>query len=147
MPVFCSCQQHFILLDKYLLRKGNKCDIIEEREVMNILGDIIKSRRLELGLTLEQVGNAVGVGKSTVRKWETGNIQNMRRDKIALLADVLRMSPAELIDIDGPEFGQNNLTPSEKRLVQAYRAANPVFRDVALKILEDNPAEVGEKMG
>ena len=147
MLVFCPCQQHFVLLDKYLLRKDNKRDIIEEREVMNILGDIIKNRRLELGLTLEQVGNAVGVGKSTVRKWETGNIQNMRRDKIALLADVLIMSPAELIDIDGPEFGQNDLTPSEKRLVQAYRAADPVYRDVALKMLEDNPArKAGEKM-
>lgn len=30
----------------------------------------IKSRRLELGLTLEQVGQKVGVGKSTVRKWK-----------------------------------------------------------------------------
>ena len=41
----------------------------------------IKSRRLELGLTLEQVGQKVGVGKSTVRKWETGDIENMKRDK------------------------------------------------------------------
>ena len=29
----------------------------------------IKSRRLELGLTLEDVAQAVGVGRSTVRKW------------------------------------------------------------------------------
>ena len=28
----------------------------------------IKKRRAELGLTLEEVGKAVGVGKSTVRK-------------------------------------------------------------------------------
>lgn len=62
------------------------------------IGDKIAHRRKELGYTLEQVGEMVGVGKSTVRKWETGYIQNMRRDKIALLADALRMSPAELID-------------------------------------------------
>lgn len=31
--------------------------------------DKIKQRREELGLTLEEVGNIVGVGKSTVRKW------------------------------------------------------------------------------
>ena len=30
--------------------------------------DKIKQRREELGLTLEEVGNIVGVGKSTVRK-------------------------------------------------------------------------------
>lgn len=59
--------------------------------------DKIKQRREELGLTLEEVGNIVGVGKSTVRKWETGDIANMRRDKIAKLAVALRTSPAYLL--------------------------------------------------
>lgn len=62
------------------------------------IGEKIAQRRKELGYTLEQLGEMVGVGKSTVRKWETGYIQNMRRDKIALLADALKMSPAGLID-------------------------------------------------
>ena len=34
---------------------------------MNI-GEIIRTRRQELGLTLENIGDYVGVGKSTVRK-------------------------------------------------------------------------------
>ena len=38
------------------------------------IGEFIKRRREELGLTLEEVGVAVGVGKSTVKKWETGFI-------------------------------------------------------------------------
>lgn len=38
----------------------------------------LKSRRLELGMTLEDVGDYVGVGKSTVRKWENGMIDNMK---------------------------------------------------------------------
>ena len=42
----------------------------------------MKNRRNLLNLTLEEVGNAVGVGKSTVRKWENGEIENMKRDKI-----------------------------------------------------------------
>jgi len=59
--------------------------------------DKIKERRTELGLTLEQVGNYVGVSKSTVKKWESGSISNMRRDKIAKLSEVLRISPVELM--------------------------------------------------
>ena len=59
----------------------------------------IKARRLELGLTLEDVGKAVGVGRSTVRKWETGMIKNMGRDKIAALAKVLQISPVELVPL------------------------------------------------
>ena len=57
----------------------------------------IKSRRLELGLTLEDVARAVGVGRSTVRKWETGMIKNMGRDKIAAMAEILQISPVELV--------------------------------------------------
>lgn len=57
----------------------------------------IYNRRKELGLTLEEVGKAVGVGKSTVRKWENGMIKNMGRDKIAALARILKMDPVELV--------------------------------------------------
>lgn len=60
-------------------------------------GEKIKLLRLTRGLTLEQVGDIVGVGKSTVSKWETGDIANMRRDKIAALADALGVSPGYLM--------------------------------------------------
>ena len=36
------------------------------------IGEMIKNRRLELNLTLEEVGKHVGVSKSTVKKWEDG---------------------------------------------------------------------------
>ena len=64
---------------------------------MEEIGNIIYERRKELGLTLEEVGNAVGVGKSTVRKWENGMIKNMGRDKIAALAEVLQLDPVQLV--------------------------------------------------
>lgn len=60
----------------------------------------LKERRLELGLTLEQVGEIVGVGKSTVRKWENGVIGNMGRDKISRLAKALRVSPLFIMHIE-----------------------------------------------
>ena len=37
----------------------------------------IKMLREQHDLTLEELGKRVGVGKSTVRKWETGQIANM----------------------------------------------------------------------
>ena len=71
----------------------------------------IKARRLELGLTLEDVAQAVGVGRSTVRKWETGMIKNMGRDKIAALAKVLQINPVELVPAAGSVRSED-----EKRL-------------------------------
>ena len=61
------------------------------------MGSRIKKLRLEHDMTLEELGNRVGVGKSTVRKWENGIISNMRRDKIAKLAEVFNISPGELM--------------------------------------------------
>lgn len=61
------------------------------------IGQLIQDRRKQLNLTLEEVGNIVGVSKSTVKKWESGDISNMRRDKIALLAQALQISPVQLI--------------------------------------------------
>lgn len=64
---------------------------------MENMGDRIKRLRSENNMTLEELGNRVGVGKSTVRKWENGIIANMRRDKIAKLAVALGVTPAYLM--------------------------------------------------
>lgn len=66
----------------------------------NELSTKIKSLREKHGLTLEEVARHVGVGKSTVRKWETGMIENMRRDKIAKLAEALYTTPGYLMGWD-----------------------------------------------
>lgn len=68
-------------------------------------------RRKALGLTLEDIGKKVGVSKSTVKKWESGYIKNMKRDKIALLATVLDVSPLDILFCDSPENIQKNTTP------------------------------------
>nr|DAO23202.1 MAG TPA: Repressor protein CI [Caudoviricetes sp.] len=61
------------------------------------MNEKIRMLRKQNGLTLEEVGKLVGVGKSTVRKWENGQIANMRRDKIAKLASALHTTPAYLM--------------------------------------------------
>lgn len=61
------------------------------------MGEKIKLLREQNNMTLEELGNKVGVGKSTVRKWENGMIANMRRDKIAKIASALHVSPAYLM--------------------------------------------------
>lgn len=71
------------------------------------LKDIIRTRRQELGLTLEEVARHVGVNAATVLRWENGTIQNLRRDKIAKLSEVLQVTPAYLM---GWEETENELT-------------------------------------
>ncbi|MCQ4735145.1 LexA family protein [Anaerotruncus colihominis] len=93
----------------------------------------IKDLRLSQNLTLEQVANEVGVGKSTVRKWETGMIANMRRDKIASLAKALHTTPAYLMGwIDEPhrEITLDNLFRIETKkfpLLGNIACGEPIF--------------------
>ncbi len=83
---------------------------------MDNIGKLLRKARLEKGLTLQQVGMAAGVGKSTVLKWEKGVISNMRRDKIASLAKVLDL-PAELL-IGGMDLAEyENIYPLETKKI------------------------------
>lgn len=82
---------------------------------MEEIGKIIYERRKELGLTLEEVGKAVGVGKSTVRKWENGMIKNMGRDKLAALASVLRLNPVMLVPMPDVQLDLHMFGPDEDR--------------------------------
>lgn len=59
--------------------------------------DIIRNRRSELRLTLEDIANRVGVSRATVLRWETGEIKNLGKNRIASLAAVLQVSPEYLL--------------------------------------------------
>lgn len=90
------------------------------------LGEKIKGRRLDLELTLQEVADIVGVSKSTVQKWESGNIENMRRDKIALLAKALNVSPLFIMGIE--RDGANNV-PNKIPLIGTIAAGVPVLAE------------------
>lgn len=71
---------------------------------------IIKNRRIELGLTLLDVAKYVGVSEATVSRWESGDIANMKRDKISLLAEVLRISPLLIMGYDITQENNNEIS-------------------------------------
>ena len=68
--------------------------------------DILRNRRLELRLTMKQIADAVGVSEGTVSRWESGDIDNMRRDKIAALSKVLHLDPRVIMGWEGVEENQ-----------------------------------------
>lgn len=98
----------------------------------------IKELRQDKGLTLEQVANVVGVGKSTVRKWETGMIANMKRDKIASLAKALGTTPAYLMGwkeeaAHSPSI--ENLTEGEKAILELFRRVPEDQQNLVLQMI------------
>ena len=67
----------------------------------NDMGKKLRELRDARGLTQREVANAVGVTEATVSRWESGHINNMRRDKIEGLAKVLHVSPLVIMGKDG----------------------------------------------
>lgn len=100
----------------------------------NRIGEMIKLRRNMLHMTLEDVGNAVGVNKSTVKKWEDGFIENMRRDKIAALADILKISPVDLIR--GEISGGADRSTMEEHLLDSFHQLNSDGQELAIDYVD-----------
>ncbi|HFL0892172.1 XRE family transcriptional regulator [Enterococcus faecium] len=73
------------------------------------MNEIIKKKRLEKNMSLEDVGKLVGVGKSTVRKWENGMIENMGRDKIVALSKALDISPIDILGMSEKDLPKSSI--------------------------------------
>ena len=63
-------------------------------------GNIIRNRRKELGLTMKELAKMTGVSEGTVSRWESGQIKEMKKDKIILLSRALNISPIDIISED-----------------------------------------------
>lgn len=74
---------------------------------MNV-NEIIKKRRKELGLTLKDVANELGVSESLISRYESNDVKNMGIDKIKPLAKVLKCSPAYLMGWEKEEQTKKN---------------------------------------
>ena len=85
----------------------------------------IKRRRLELGLTLEKVADYVGVSKATVSRWESGEIVNMRRDRILKLSEVLKVKPNFILGLE-----ESNV---KKEIPNPYFVDTSVLTEVELE--------------
>lgn len=91
--------------------------------------DILKNRRLELRLTLSDVAKFVGVNEGTVSRWESGDISNMRRDKIALLSKILQISPLTIMGYE--DFNEDDNFIYIKNIVPIPKIRVPILGTIA----------------
>ena len=61
------------------------------------IGERIKQRRKELGLSAEEVAEKMKVSAATVYRYESSDILNMGIDKLELIAKALKTTPAYLM--------------------------------------------------
>ena len=96
---------------------------------MNI-GENIKFLRERKGLTLEEVGEYIGVNKATVQRYETGKI-DIKRTVAVKLAEILGTTPADILGFQGENFALNDI---EQKIIESYRET-PEMQGAIHKIL------------
>ena len=64
------------------------------------MGERIKQLRIANGLTQEELGKYIGVQKAAIRKYEKGEVKNMKRTSIQILSNLFKVSPSYLMCID-----------------------------------------------
>lgn len=117
----------------------------------NSIGKKLYARRKELSLTQKQIADYVGVTEATVSRWESGEIDNMRRDKIANLARVLKVSPLLIMGLteEATQSDSKNFVSDtdETRLLDGYRELNDADKNFVLGMIgrlsfSRTPAEI-----
>lgn len=76
---------------------------------MSGIGDYIKNRRLLLDMSQQTLADKVGVSKSAISRYESGEIGNMGVDKAKKLAKALRVDPLIFV-------GGETVTPLKKAI-------------------------------
>lgn len=93
------------------------------------IGKRIKERRKQLGISAEQLAEAINVSPATIYRYESGGIENMGVDKITPIAEFLHTNEAFLMGWteDPSPFAVRNssleitLTPAEEVLIDKFR--------------------------
>lgn len=77
-----------------------------------LLNDRIKQKRLAAGLTLLEVADYLGVKEATVQRYESGNIKNIKYERICKLAELFHCSPTWLMGFELPSQGESEAVAS-----------------------------------
>lgn len=127
---------------------------------MTVTGQRIRQKRLELNLTMEELGHKLGVQKSAVNKWEKGETVNIKRECLAKMAELFDVSPVWLMGFENapdvtvtytapgmdpfvaqvgnepPIIGKSAVMAKRLRLYKAAANVADEALDVAIQLLE-----------
>ena len=94
------------------------------------IGERIKQRRMELGLSVDEVAEKLGKNRATVYRYESNEIENLPVGTLEPLAKILETTPAQLIGWEYEEQDEN------------YRRIFARNLNRFLKINEKNQADI-----
>lgn len=111
------------------------------------IGDRIKLRRKELGMSADKLGEVIGKNRATVFRYENGDIERMPIDVIEPIAEALLTTPAFLMgweDDDEKTATKNDSGMSEAKQ-QLLALAESCSDEEATRLLQMMELFLGRK--
>lgn len=107
---------------------------------MSNIGNIIKDKRLSQNLSLDELGELINVGKSTISKWENGTITDLKLSNIISLCRVFDMTPNELLKINPSDknylaYGGEHISTKKENLLKQIAEKN--IPDAILDLIQN----------
>lgn len=107
------------------------------------------------GIAQNDLAESMGVSTASVSDWCSGK-KYPRADKVQKLADFFNVPMSAIVDSHALLVHENQReinrmmadvqsVPDYIRFLRAYLAADPVYRDIALEIMESHPVSTKEK--
>lgn len=103
------------------------------------IGEIIKKRRKELGLTLKQVAEELGVSESLISRYESKDVEKLSIDKLIPLARILKTTPMFLIGLEPTE-----LSADDKKIQEISNILQKNNNYILSKIKRGNKVDIIE---
>ena len=91
------------------------------------LHERIKKCRLECGMTLLEVANALGVREATAQRYESGEIKNLKQATVLEMARIFNCSPAYLMGWE--ESGESGVSEGKLPLLGKIAAGQPILAE------------------
>lgn len=107
------------------------------------IGERIKNRRKELGMSAEDVAAIIGTSPATIYRYESNYITKMGVDKLTPIADALRVSEAYLMGwTSNPDWQPEPEAPAgiagdEQVLLGFYRELNDEGKEKLVDYADD----------
>lgn len=95
---------------------------------MSITGQRIKARRKQLGMSADEVAAKLGVSRSTIFRYENGQIEKVPANVLEHLAEILKTTPAYLMGWDD----DSNDSSSHKLHDLSFENMNPEDRNISM---------------
>lgn len=105
-------------------------------------GELMKKRRKELGMNADYIADKLGVSRSTIFRYENGEIEKMPISVLKPLSEILGTTPAYLMGWEDETNFHNPkntffLTEEEKELITQIRDFDEPIRDDLLSYIAD----------